>query len=78
MQKEASGWNRLLNTGSVQIKYRGMKRIYQLASDAEYGSCIRRKALPFGPTFLFWLSDRFEETRTHESWKKQKKRKQWM
>lgn len=58
-------------------KFRGVKRIYQQASDPEYGKYIRKKALPMGP-FMTWDFDAYEETRLHESWKKQKKRKQWM
>ncbi|WP_373262177.1 hypothetical protein [Hungatella hathewayi] len=58
-------------------KFRGLKRIYQQASDPEYGKYIRKKALPVGP-YLTWDYEAYEETRLHESWKKQKKRKQWM
>lgn len=58
-------------------KFRGLKRIYQQASDPEYGKYIRKKALPVGP-HLTWDCEAYEETRLHESWKKQKKRKQWM
>lgn len=58
-------------------KFRGLKRIYKQATDPDYGKYIRKKALPMGP-HLTWDYEAYEETRLHESWKKQKKRKQWM
>jgi hypothetical protein len=59
-------------------KCRGIKKIYKLAADPDYGKYIRRKALPFGTTSWYCWNDGYEEKRNHESWKKQKKRKQWM
>lgn len=53
------------------LKNRGIHRLYSLISDPEYGRYIRKKAIP--PIY----NDN-RRYRTCESWKKQKKRKQWM
>lgn len=59
---------------NASAKRRGIHRIHQIASDPEYGKYIRKKAIPKNE----WSDEIFEERRQHESWKKQKKRKQWM
>ena len=48
----------------------GLRRNLQFAADPEYGTYIRRGAIP---TEIVDIRSR----RTHESWKKQKKRRQW-
>lgn len=50
---------------------RGAKRTLKLAADPEYNVYIRKKSIPKD-------MDDIRYRRSHESWKKQKKRKQWM
>ena len=50
---------------------RGTKKTLKLASDPEYGRYIRKKAIPKE-------TDNFREKKNHESWKNQKKKRQWM
>lgn len=59
-------------------KSTGLKRIYQLSTDPEYGYLIRKKSLPFGTSHWNFGDFKYREYRKHESWKNQKKRKQWM
>ena len=55
---------------------RGVKRLYQIKSDPEYGKYIRPGALPFGSNGYWDFT--YRDHKKHESWKNQKKRKQWM
>lgn len=64
--------------GSYHTKRcRGIRRIFALVSDVEYGKYIRHKAIPFNGSI--WCDDYDGGSiRRHDSWKNQKKRKQWM
>lgn len=54
---------------------RGIKRIFQAATDTEYGKYVRKKAIPFN--LAPWY-DCDEKSHDYKSWKSQKKEKQWM
>lgn len=56
-------------------KYKGIKRVFKYYTDPEYGTYIRKKAIPF--QFGDWW-DVYEPYKLHDSWKNHKKRKQWM